>query len=252
MAKIHIVIPARFNSTRFPGKLLKDLAGKPVIAHVVERAQQVTDSVFVATDNEDIYKLASELSVKAVMTSECHNSGTDRIAEAVEKLGFAEDDIVVNLQGDEPLIPEVLLSQVANLLTEYSDAGIATLMQQIKTAHDFLNPNVVKVVKGKKKRALYFSRSPIPFPRDEFKPEMHVMPKGKFYRHIGLYAYRVSTLKAITALSEHPLEALEKLEQLRPLAHGINIVIDHALAEPEHGIDTPEDLERVRLVLANQ
>lgn len=251
MSKTHIVIPARFGSSRLPGKLMLDLVGKPVIAHVVERALAITDSVYVATDHDDIYKVVTEFGAKAVMTSTSHNSGTDRLAEAAEKLGFADEDIVVNLQGDEPLMPAELLSQVAELLAAYPDAGIATLMQRIEKVQDFVNPNVVKVAKGENNKALYFSRAPIPFPRDEFQSDMTTLPSGDYFRHIGLYSYRVATLKAITELPEHPLEALEKLEQLRPLAHGIGIVVDKACEEPEHGIDTPEDLERVRSKISN-
>lgn len=250
MSKTHIVIPARFGSSRLPGKLMLDLVGKPVIAHVVERALEITDSVYVATDHEEIFKVVTEFGAQAVMTSESHNSGTDRLAEAATKLGFADEDIVVNLQGDEPLMPATLLAQVAQLLEAHSAAGIATLMQRIEKVQDFVNPNVVKVAKGENNKALYFSRAPIPFPRDEYQLDMTTLPSGDYFRHIGLYAYRVATLKAITELPEHPLEALEKLEQLRPLAHGIEIVVDQACVVPEHGIDTFEDLERVRAVMS--
>ncbi|EPE8508783.1 3-deoxy-manno-octulosonate cytidylyltransferase [Vibrio alginolyticus] len=249
MSNIHIVIPARFGSSRLPGKLMLDLVGKPVIAHVVERALTLTDSVYVATDNQDIFDVVSHAGATAVMTSEKHNSGTDRLAEAANKLNFADDDIVVNLQGDEPLMPIALLRQVSALLDAHSNAGIATLMQRIKHVKDFINPNVVKVAQGERCKALYFSRAPIPYPRDEFSTEIAELPQGDYFRHIGLYAYRVKTLKAITQLTEHPLESLEKLEQLRPLAHGVEIVIDEASEEPEHGIDTLEDLERVRHVI---
>lgn len=251
MSKTHIVIPARFGSSRLPGKLMLDLAGKPVIAYVVERALELTDSVYVATDHTEIYKVATKFGAKAVMTSPSHNSGTDRLAEAAIELGFADGDIVVNLQGDEPLMPTPLLSQVAKLLEAHPAAGIATLMQRIEKIQDLTNPNVVKVAKGENSKALYFSRAPIPFPRDEYQPDMVSLPTGDYFRHIGLYAYRVATLKSITELPEHPLEALEKLEQLRPLAHGIGIVVEQACVVPEHGIDTLEDLERVRAVMAN-
>ncbi|MDE1231495.1 3-deoxy-manno-octulosonate cytidylyltransferase [Vibrio aestuarianus] len=252
MSKTHIVIPARFGSSRLPGKLMLDLAGKPVIAHVVERALEITESVYVATDHDEIYKVVTQCGAKAVMTSASHNSGTDRLAEAATELGFADGDIVVNLQGDEPLMPAQLLSQVAQLLEAHPRSGIATLMQRIEKVQDFMNPNVVKVAKGENNKALYFSRAPIPFPRDEYQAELASLPAGDYFRHIGLYAYRVATLKAITELPEHPLEELEKLEQLRPLAHGIGIVVDQACVAPEHGIDTLEDLERVRAVIATQ
>lgn len=252
MSKIHILIPARFGSSRLPGKLMLDLQGQPVIAHVVERALEVSSSVYVATDHQEIYQAVTTLGAKAVMTSMAHNSGTDRLAEAASLLGFADEDIVVNLQGDEPLMPTALLLQVANLLEKNPRAGVATLMQQIDKAEDFINPNVVKVAQGEHNKALYFSRAPIPFPRDEYQQGMTELPKGDYFRHIGLYAYRVSTLKAITQLPEHPLEALEKLEQLRPLAHGIEILVEQAQIAPVHGIDTFEDLERVRAIMAKR
>ncbi|WP_163922367.1 3-deoxy-manno-octulosonate cytidylyltransferase [Photobacterium sp. Alg240-V54] len=249
MSRVHIVIPARFGSSRLPGKLMLDLAGKPVIAHVVELAMTVADSVYVATDHADIYDCVSKLGANAVMTAITHNSGTDRLAEVAEKLVFADEDIVVNLQGDEPLMPTALLQQVAKLLEVNPNAGIATLMQPITQFEDLINPNVVKVVQGENNSALYFSRAPIPFPRDEFSFDATTIPRGDYYRHLGLYAYRVKTLKQVTQMAEHPLESLEKLEQLRPLAHGVKIVVDVAQETPEHGIDTLEDLERVRRLL---
>lgn len=252
MSTIHIVIPARFGSSRLPGKLMLDLVGKPVIVHAVERALTLTDSVYVATDNQEIFDVVSQAGATALMTSDKHNSGTDRLAEAALKLNFADDDVVVNLQGDEPLMPIQLLEQVSALLTSHRQAGVATLMQRIKHVRDLINPNVVKVAKGESCKALYFSRAPIPYPRDEFSDQMGELPQGDYFRHIGLYAYRVKTLKAITQLPEHPLESLEKLEQLRPLAHGIEIVIDEAITEPEHGIDTLKDLERVRALLSSK
>lgn len=242
----HIIIPARFNSSRLPGKLMLDLDGKPIIAHTIEAAKALMPSVIVATDHQEIFACASEYGADAVMTSPTHNSGTDRLAEVVEKLQLNDEDIIINLQGDEPLMPHALLSQVAELLAANPCAGIATLMQPINTFTDLTNPNIVKVALGENQQALYFSRAPIPFPRDEFSTGEQKMPSGNFYRHLGLYAYRVATLKQITKLPEHPLEALEKLEQLRPLAHGIKIVAELAKVIPPHGIDTQEDLERIR------
>lgn len=252
MSKVHYVIPARFSSSRLPGKLLLDLAGEPVIAHTIKCAQVVSQSVFVATDHQGVFDQAQQLGATAVMTSSEHNSGTDRLAEAAQLLGFADQDIVVNLQGDEPLMPAELLHQVAELLLNHPDAGMATLMQKIDSAHDLRNPNVVKVALGENQRALYFSRAPIPFPRDEQIDTLVELPSENYYRHIGLYAYRVETLKTITQLPEHPLEALEKLEQLRPLAHGVAIVIDEAKVSPEHGVDTLADLERVRRLMTEK
>jgi 3-deoxy-manno-octulosonate cytidylyltransferase (CMP-KDO synthetase) len=250
MVKTHIIIPARYNSSRLPGKLMLDLAGEPVIAHTIQAAKKLMPSVIVATDNEVIYRCAQEYGAQAVMTSDKHNSGTDRLAEVVEQLGFCDDDIVINLQGDEPLMPLALLSQVEQLIKEHPEAGIATLMQPIEHFKDLINPNIVKVAMGESHQALYFSRAPIPFPRDQFNQGEQSMPQGDYYRHLGLYAYRVKSLKQITQLPEHPLESLEKLEQLRPLAHGIKIVADLATEVPPHGIDTLDDLERVRSLLA--
>jgi 3-deoxy-manno-octulosonate cytidylyltransferase (CMP-KDO synthetase) len=249
MANQHIIIPARYNSSRLPGKLMADLAGKPLIAHTIETAKAMMTSVIVATDHKVIYDFAIALGVDAVMTSLNHNSGTDRLAEVVTNLNFNEDDIVINLQGDEPLMPISLLNQVAQLLETDHGAGIATLIQPINTFTDFINPNIVKVAMGESNKAQYFSRAPIPYPRDEFSEGKRNMPKGNFYRHLGLYAYRVKTLKHITHLPEHPLEALEKLEQLRPLAHGIKIIAEIAREIPPHGVDTQEDLDRIRSLL---
>ncbi len=186
MAKVHIVIPARFASSRLPGKLMLDLAGKPVIAHTIERALSVSDSVFVATDHEEILATVNAIGAKGIMTSVEHNSGTDRLAEAASILGFADEDIVVNLQGDEPLIPGELLSQVSTLLSNHPDAGIATLMQSITATEDFLNPNVVKVALGEDNRAVYFSRAP------SLTLEMSLMRKARHYLKVVFIATSVS------------------------------------------------------------
>lgn len=226
-----------------------DLAGQPLIAHTIQAAKALMPSVIVATDHQDIFDCAIEHGAQAVMTSDTHNSGTDRLAEVVQTLDFPQEDIIINLQGDEPLMPLSLLNQVGNLLEHSPEAGIATLMQPITTWNDFINPNIVKIAMGEHKQALYFSRAPIPFPRDEFENGSKKMPVGDYYRHLGLYAYRVKTLTQITVLPEHPLEALEKLEQLRPLAHGISIVAELAQEIPPHGVDTLEDLKRVRTLI---
>lgn len=251
MTNKHIIIPARYNSSRLPGKLMADLDDKPLIAHTIESAKKIMSSVIVATDHKSIYDCALEHDVMAIMTSSNHNSGTDRLAEAVTKLEFNDDDIVINLQGDEPLIPISLLDQVAQLLERDKEAGIATLIQPITSFVDLNNPNIVKVAIGEDKKALYFSRAPIPYPRDDFASGETNMPQGNYYRHLGLYAYRVKTLKQINHLPEHPLESLEKLEQLRPLAHGIKIVVEIAHETPPHGVDTQEDLDRIRKLLKN-
>ena len=246
MSNIHIIIPARYSSSRLPGKLMLELNGEPVITHTIQAAKMLMDSVIVATDHEAIYRCAMENGAKAVMTGQHHNSGTDRLAEVVQTLSFPDDDIVINLQGDEPLMPKVLLEQVADLLITHPNAGMSTLMQPISSFEDFVNPNIVKVALGEADKALYFSRAPIPFPRDSFSWQNKLKGEGSSFRHLGLYAYRVWCLKEITKLPEHPLEALEKLEQLRPLANGIDIVVNEACEMPPHGIDTLEDLERVR------
>lgn len=246
LAKQHIVIPARYNSSRLPGKLMMDLGGHPLLYHTINTAKSVSNSIFVATDSEEIFDYATSCGVKVLMTSEAHISGTDRIAEVAHKLKLPDEDIIVNLQGDEPFVPCALLKQVIMLLKQHSDAGISTLMQKIHYFDDFINPNVVKIAMGCEDRALYFSRSPIPFPRDEFDMETIESLRGYCYRHLGLYAYRVKTLKKIVVMPHHPLEEVEKLEQLRPLANGINIVSQLAKEPPLHGVDTFEDLQRLR------
>ncbi|EGQ8390575.1 3-deoxy-manno-octulosonate cytidylyltransferase [Vibrio cholerae] len=242
----HIIIPARFGSSRLPGKPLLDLGGKPVIAHVIEQAKAHFDNVYVATDDTRIFDCAESYGAVAVMTSEDHASGTDRLAEVAMTLNLPDEDIVLNLQGDEPLMPPVLLKQLEALLLAKPDSEMATLMHEIHTVEELLNPNVVKVAVGENKRALYFSRAPIPYPRDEFAKDKSVMPDGNYFRHIGLYGYRVGSLKAISALAESPLECLEKLEQLRPLSNGIEILIDVSEVMPPHGVDTLADLEALR------
>ncbi len=244
MSKIRIVIPSRFASSRLPGKPLLDICGKPMIARVVEQVLGFFEYIYVATDDQRIIDAVSEYDVVAVMTSDKHESGTDRLAEVAQIHEFADDDIVVNLQGDEPLIEPELLQQIAQLLISNS-ASIATLMTPITNISDLLNPNVVKVVRGENNKALYFSRAPIPYPRDSFSKTKHTMPEGDYFRHLGLYAYRVSALKKIPTLPESSLENLEKLEQLRPLAAGFNIVVEEACLVPQAGVDTQEDLDKV-------
>lgn len=251
MPKKYIIIPARFGSKRFPGKLMAELEGKPLISHTIETAKKVMSSVIVATDHKLIYDCAISHNVQAIITSSNHNSGTDRLTEVVTKLNFNDDDIVINLQGDEPLLPISLLNQVDQLLESDIEAGIATLIQPITSVDDLKNPNVVKVAMGENKKALYFSRAPIPYPRDEFPERQNSIKQGSHYRHLGLYAYRVATLKNIIRIPEHPLESLEKLEQLKPLAHGIKIIAEVASETPPHGVDTQEDLDRIRALLRN-
>lgn len=245
-----VLIPARMHSTRLPRKPLLDIAGKPMVVRTSERAGLSSASrVIVATDDEEILSTCQQHNTEAVMTRAEHPTGTDRLAEAAIKLNLADDDIVVNVQGDEPLIPPEVINGVAKTLVEASDCAIATAAHPIDSIESFLNPNVVKVEVDAQNRALTFSRAPIPWPRDAFKEQQSALPEGfTALHHIGIYAYRVSFLKAFPQLERAPIEALESLEQLRALWHGYRIVV---LQLPENlpaGVDTAEDLDRVRQV----
>ncbi len=251
MSKVRVVIPARYGSSRLPGKPLRLIASEPMIWHVWQRAQETGyDSIVVATDDERIADAVAAFGGEAVMTSPDHASGTERLAEVAEQKGWADSDIVVNLQGDEPLLDPALVRQVAQLLVDSADAGLATLVTPIHQVSDFLSPNVVKAVLDHEGSALYFSRAPIPFPRDDWSADMQEMPAGDYYRHIGMYAYRVGTLKAIPGLPVSPLEQLESLEQLRPLQSGIRICAGISEKAPAHGVDTEEDLARVHALMS--
>jgi 3-deoxy-manno-octulosonate cytidylyltransferase (CMP-KDO synthetase) len=246
-----IVIPARFDSTRLPGKVLLPVAGKPLLQWVCERARSCgAAQVVVATDDARIQAVAVHAGVECVMTARSHVSGTDRLAEAVATLQWAPDDIVVNLQGDEPLMPPTLVSQVAQLLQDHADADIATLAAPVVAAEEFLDPNAVKVVLAADGRALLFSRAPIPWDRDG---AVNGVPGPDSYRqalrHIGLYAYRVRSLRRIAQLPPAPLELREKLEQLRALAHGMQIRVGIAAVRPGVDVNTPADLERLKGLL---
>ncbi len=249
-----VVIPARYASSRFPGKPLADLAGKPMLQHVYERAcESEAVRVIIATDDERIAQAAKGFGAEVCMTSADHPSGTDRLQEVVHKLGFYADDIVVNVQGDEPLIPPRIINQVAHNLMAMPAAGIATLSEPIETVEALLNPNVVKVVTDHQGMALYFSRAPIPWPRDAFMQQRDRMPEGfAWQRHIGMYAYRVKMLNDFVSWSPAPLEHTECLEQLRALWHGVGIHVDAADEAPPAGVDTPEDLARIAELLAAQ
>jgi 3-deoxy-manno-octulosonate cytidylyltransferase (CMP-KDO synthetase) len=240
----HIIIPARYESVRLPGKPLLDIAGKPMIQHVYERALEAgAASVTVATDNLRVEEVVREFGGTAVLTNDRHVSGTDRLAEAAQITGLADDDIVVNLQGDEPLMPAPLIRGVAELLSRDKVAEVATARVVISDDSQVQDPNVVKVVTNQAGHALYFSRSPIPFLRDADSDHEHTV-----YRHIGLYAYRVGYLAEYTQLRPCNLEFVEALEQLRVLWHGGTIVVLDTEEDPGHGVDTPEDLQRVREV----
>jgi len=243
-----VVIPARYASTRFPGKPLADIAGKPMIQHVYERALlSEAERVIVATDDQRIADVATGFGAEVCMTREDHPSGTDRLQEVVHKLGFYADDIVVNVQGDEPLIPPRVINQVAHNLKAESGAGIATLSEPITDIESLLNPNVVKVVSDTRGMALYFSRAPIPWPRDAFAKDPTAMPSGySWQRHIGIYAYRVKMLNEFVRWEPAPIEETECLEQLRAMWNGAKIHVDVADELPPAGVDTPEDLERLR------
>jgi 3-deoxy-manno-octulosonate cytidylyltransferase (CMP-KDO synthetase) len=243
-----VVIPARYASTRLPGKPLLDIAGKPMIIRVGEQAKKSGASeVVIATDFEKIIQVAAEYNIKAVMTNINHASGTDRIAEVAQKLGWADDDIVVNVQGDEPLIDPILIQQVAAHLANSKDAVMATACHAIHDEASFLNPNIVKVVLDAHGNALYFSRAPIPYPRDEtYKTNIHA------HRHIGIYAYRVGFLKQYAKLAVTELEKIESLEQLRVLHHGYKIGVAITQYAPASGVDTQADLDFVRSVFKHE
>jgi len=246
----HIVIPARMASQRLPGKPLLDINGKTLIERVYHRASQArAQSVVIATDDPGIARTVRDFGATAVMTSADHASGSDRIAECIDLLGWDDDTLVVNLQGDEPLMPPACLEQAAALLARDTTAAVASLYWPIDDPEDLVDPNVVKVVTAHDGTALYFSRSVIPHPRG-FADAGEALQTGQHWkRHIGLYAYRASALRAFTALAATPLESTEKLEQLRFLESGRRIAMAQAIEFIPAGVDTPEDLRRVRDLL---
>lgn len=244
-----VIIPARFASTRLPGKPLLDIAGKPMIQHVYEQAlKSNADQVVIATDDLRIEELCISIGASVVMTSTDHTSGTDRLEEVVTKLRLAEEHIVVNVQGDEPLIPPEIINQVAQNLAINPSAGIATLCERIHDPKHVFNPNVVKVVFDDRGLASYFSRAPIPWARDSFSNMSadSIPPGAEYFRHIGMYAYRVEFLKNYVTWLPSMTERTESLEQLRALSNGVKIHIEEALVSPPAGVDTEEDLERLR------
>jgi len=245
----HVIIPARFGSTRLPGKPLLDLAGRPLIQWVWQSAvASGAASVLVATDDERIRAAAAKFGADCAMTSAQHVSGTDRIAEAVRAKGLPADDIVVNLQGDEPAMPASIVARVAAALREVPGSEIATAVAPIESLRDFLDPNCVKALRASDGRALYFSRAPVPWPRDSITADRPSAFPGA-WRHIGIYAYRVRSLLQFAAWPATPLEMTEKLEQLRALEHGMHIHLVALAESPPAGVDTAEDLERVRAAL---
>ncbi|WP_227675542.1 3-deoxy-manno-octulosonate cytidylyltransferase [Psychrobacter submarinus] len=259
--KTHIVIPARFKSTRLPGKPLLEIHGKPMILWVAEkaRAADFADDMCIATDDKRIAKLCIEAGFEVVMTRHDHASGTDRLAEVAAIKGWGKEDIVINMQGDEPLVPPLLLEQVKTLLVKDSASVMATLYEPIEDFESFMRPSVVKVVNAtvnQQQRALYFSRAPIPCDRDlalamacdnkdGASLDIDPKPPKAAYRHLGLYAYRVSLLEQFVAWPQTPLEVLESLEQLRILENGGHIAIAAAALQLPAGVDTQDDLDRL-------
>ena len=243
-----VVIPARYGSTRLPGKPLADIAGKPMIVRVAAAASRARpDGVWVATDDQRIASAVRRHGFNAVMTSGKHGSGTERIAEVAEQLRWNDAEIVVNVQGDEPLLDPALIEAVAAALSGDSGAAMATAAHPLTGAADFFNPNAVKVVCDRRGRALYFSRAPIPWDRDRFSETIETLPADlPAQRHIGLYAYRVGFLRRFAELAASPLERCESLEQLRALWHGYPIQVVSINHPPAPGVDTSEDLQRVR------
>ncbi|MEX1032228.1 MAG: 3-deoxy-manno-octulosonate cytidylyltransferase [Cellvibrionaceae bacterium] len=243
-----VIIPARYASTRLPGKMLAQIGGKPMIQHVYERARQShAERVAVATDDQKIVEVVKAFGGHVYLTSKDHESGTDRLQEAASLMALGDDDIVVNVQGDEPLIPPAVIDQVASNLATDAGASVATLCEKITDVGTLRDPNAVKVVRDDSNRALYFSRAPIPWPRDQFADGGAVGGSVEMaYRHIGIYAYRVKLLHKFVHWPVAPLEAIEKLEQLRVLWQGETIRVDEASVTVPVGVDTAEDLAYVR------
>lgn len=253
--RFRAVIPARYASSRLPGKPLADIGGKPMVVRVAERAAEAgADETIIATDDARVLAAAEAAGYRALMTSPAHASGTDRLAEVAEMLDCADEDILVNVQGDEPLIAPALIRECALCLASHEAAAIATLAHPLFGAEEFRNPNVVKVVTDQQGYALYFSRAMIPWPRDAFAAAAPAAPAASLpeglpvLRHIGLYAYRAKFLREFAGLAPAPLERFEMLEQLRALWHGYRIAVAVTPEAPGAGVDTPEDLERVRAV----
>jgi 3-deoxy-manno-octulosonate cytidylyltransferase (CMP-KDO synthetase) len=246
-----VVIPARYGSTRLPGKPLLLIHEKTMVQRVWEQARlSEAERVVIATDDVRILDVAREFGAQVCMTSMEHASGTDRLQQVAQEFALSPDHIVVNVQGDEPLIPPQVINQVAANLGNHTQAGIATLCEQIHTIEDLINPNVVKVVSDAQGMALYFSRAPIPWPRDAFMQERAIMPvSGSWYRHIGIYAYRTGFLHQFVSWPPAPQEQLESLEQLRALHNGVRIHVDMAVQRVPGGVDTEGDLAHVRCLL---
>jgi 3-deoxy-manno-octulosonate cytidylyltransferase (CMP-KDO synthetase) len=243
---IKVVIPARLGSSRLPNKPILEISGKPMVLHVVDRCIEAgfhLDDIVVATDDERIIGALSTHKIRVVMTSLSHQSGTDRINEVAKRELWSENTIVVNVQGDEPLIPPRLIKSVADFAVANPEYDISTAVVPISDADEFLNPNVVKAIVGRKGRALYFTRSPSPFNRDE--PQDLSLAK----RHIGIYSYRVSALRDFCSHKEDELESYEKLEQLRALSNGMSVGVVVYQGNVPHGVDTQNDLDNIKLIM---
>lgn len=249
-----VVIPARFGSSRLPGKPLLDIAGKPMVVHVYERAlRSAASEVVIATDDPRIVEAVRAVGAPVVMTRADHPSGTDRLQEVAAHFGWADDDIVVNVQGDEPLIPPAVINQVADNLRRAETAAIATLAEPLQDAGQLFNPNIVKLVRDAQGHALYFSRAPMPWARDAFAANREQLPAealSLYLRHLGIYAYRVGFLHDYVSWPPALIEQVEALEQLRALYQGVRIHVDVAAAELPPGVDTQADLDRVRAILS--
>jgi len=246
-----VVIPARYASTRLPGKPLLQIAGKPMIERVWQQARQSrAKRVLIATDDERILSICQHFGAEVLLTGNEHASGTERLAEVARLLALPDDEIIVNVQGDEPLIPPELIDQVAANLQGHPEAGIATLAEPIESTEQLFNPDCVKVSLDARNFALTFSRAPLPWPRDAFAQGRETLPKDMtWWRHIGIYAYRAGFLQNFVTWGSCELERCEQLEQLRALWHGTKIHVARAITSPPAGIDTPEDLARVRTLL---
>jgi 3-deoxy-manno-octulosonate cytidylyltransferase (CMP-KDO synthetase) len=251
--KFKVVIPARYASSRLPAKPLLDIGGKPMVVRVAEQAvASGAEDVIVATDHVDILAAVERYGFKAVMTREDHVSGTDRLAEVAAHFEWDDDVLVVNVQGDEPLIDPKLIQQVACDLNSHAQASIATVCHAIHDKDTMINPNVVKVVMNAEGYAMYFSRAPIPYPRDVFAQSQELPRDMSIYRHVGIYAYRASFLHAYANLTPAPIEQYEALEQLRAIWHGYKISVSVVNDAPATGVDTHDDLELVRKIISSQ
>ncbi|MCP1660728.1 3-deoxy-manno-octulosonate cytidylyltransferase [Neisseria perflava] len=248
MTEFVVLIPARLSSSRLPGKALADIHGKPMVVRVAEQAAKSKAArIVVATDHADIQTACEAHGVEVVLTSDKHESGSTRLAEAAAKLKLPQHLIVVNVQGDEPLIDPELINRTAETLVE-NNVQMATAAHELHDFDEFMNPNVVKVVLDKNRNALYFSRAPIAYPRDSMLKGERKLPEAAPLRHIGIYAYRAGFLQRYAEMSVSPLETTESLEQLRVLWHGFPIAVEITAQAPAAGVDTQEDLDRVRAV----